>query len=298
MKEISKNQFSFGAHGSFLLKYSWLPKGFWALEKDPGVFNADDATAQLGVGKNMVKSIRYWLQAAGMIRLQKHQAIATQIGQKILSRRTGYDKYLEYDATLWLLHYILASNRNIATSIHWLFNHFAATVFTTDDACAELHRFIESSFVKVPSMATLKMDVSTILRMYTLQSSEVEGVCESPMASLRLMTFSNGQYVSSPSNREDIPSEVFLYAMSDIFAQNNVSIMSIRDLMYGRDHTNLGSIFRLTEEGLVHHMERVVSEFPKEYSFRESAGIQQVYRLRDDRPVDDYIATCYGQRLQ
>jgi len=33
---------------------------------DP-IFEAEDATVKLGVGKNMVTSIRYWLQAARLI---------------------------------------------------------------------------------------------------------------------------------------------------------------------------------------------------------------------------------------
>lgn len=301
MKEISKSKYSFGRHGSFLMKYSWLPKGFWAMEEDAGVFAADDATVRLGVGKNMVDSIRYWLQATGMINFQDRQATATPMGEQILSKQAGCDKYLEDDATLWLLHYGLARNKSMATSIYWLFNHFAKTVFTADEAIVAIRKFIEASWVNVPSLSTLKMDVATVLRMYAPHSSkkkqESAGIYESPMASLRLMTFNDGQYVSLPSNKESIPSGVFLYAMTDVFTRNKTQVIPIRDLMYSNDYVNLGSIFRLTEDGLVHHIEQAVKEFPNEYSFREDAGIQQVYRM-SDRPSADYIAACYGQRVQ
>ena len=54
--------YSFSGHESFACKSLWLKKGydFVVQERD---FNAPDAVIHLGVGKNMVSSIRYWLKA-------------------------------------------------------------------------------------------------------------------------------------------------------------------------------------------------------------------------------------------
>jgi hypothetical protein len=54
---------SFGRHQTFPLRYAWLTKGFHALTANPRIFDSDEATVTLGVGKNMVASIQYWLQA-------------------------------------------------------------------------------------------------------------------------------------------------------------------------------------------------------------------------------------------
>ena len=51
---------SFGRHETFPLRYSWLTKGFQALISNQNIFSSDEATVELGVGKNMVKSIRFW----------------------------------------------------------------------------------------------------------------------------------------------------------------------------------------------------------------------------------------------
>src|SRR4051812_9344677 len=51
---------AFGRSETFHPRYGWLKKGFDAAAVDEGVFLRDDATTVLGVGKNMVRAIRYW----------------------------------------------------------------------------------------------------------------------------------------------------------------------------------------------------------------------------------------------
>ena len=56
-------QHSFSGHETFPFRYPWLKKGFDAVRENPGVFSCDDAITTLGVGKNMVSSIRHWCLA-------------------------------------------------------------------------------------------------------------------------------------------------------------------------------------------------------------------------------------------
>ena len=60
----------------------------------------------LGVGKNMVSSIRYWLNAFGIL---ENGAVAPWA--EAIFRDGGFDPYLEDEGTLWLLHYALVSRR-------------------------------------------------------------------------------------------------------------------------------------------------------------------------------------------
>jgi hypothetical protein len=71
----------------------------------------------LGVGKNMVHSIRHWCLATGVLeavaganRRPTGQARPTWLGKAVLGDG-GWDPYLEDPATLWLLHWQIASNR-------------------------------------------------------------------------------------------------------------------------------------------------------------------------------------------
>lgn len=54
-------KYSFSGHESFACKSLWLKKGYDFVVQNRD-FNAPDAVIYLGVGKNMVSSIRYWLK--------------------------------------------------------------------------------------------------------------------------------------------------------------------------------------------------------------------------------------------
>jgi len=67
IKPYNDRRASFGRHETFSLRYSWLTKGFQAFTKNPAIFSSDEATIDLGVGKNMVNAIKYWLRATSML---------------------------------------------------------------------------------------------------------------------------------------------------------------------------------------------------------------------------------------
>lgn len=67
LKPLNSKKASFGRHETFALRYAWLTKGFQAFEKNNSIFSSDEATIELGVGKNMVNAIKYWLRASSML---------------------------------------------------------------------------------------------------------------------------------------------------------------------------------------------------------------------------------------
>lgn len=53
-------KYKISGHEKFSLRYTWLPKAIIALEKDSKIFSKfDDAIILMGVGKNMVQSIKF-----------------------------------------------------------------------------------------------------------------------------------------------------------------------------------------------------------------------------------------------
>ena len=96
--KFDSSKVAFGRHETFALRYSWLSKGFHALSKNPQIFDSDDATVELGVGKNMVLAIRFWLRACRMMHPTK--AETTELGHLILDAEGGFDPHLEDDATI------------------------------------------------------------------------------------------------------------------------------------------------------------------------------------------------------
>ena len=56
----------FSGHETFKCKTHWLKRGYDFICNGCN-FNDEDAVVRLGVGKNMVSSIKYWMKAFGFI---------------------------------------------------------------------------------------------------------------------------------------------------------------------------------------------------------------------------------------
>src|SRR5260370_33784472 len=93
----SASQHFFSGHETFPFRYPWLKKGFDAALEDGNVFLRDDAVTTLGVGKNMVRSIRHWCLAAGVLveNLGGGGALPTADLGSLLLGDDGLGPYLE-----------------------------------------------------------------------------------------------------------------------------------------------------------------------------------------------------------
>ena len=111
-------KFSFSGHEKFHCRQFWLKKGYDFLQAGKK-FSDDDAVVALGVGKNMVNSIRYWMKAFDLVdeNEQPNPFAHDLFGEN------GKDPYLENEGTIWLLHYRLVTTGN-ATLYSLFFNEF------------------------------------------------------------------------------------------------------------------------------------------------------------------------------
>ncbi len=99
----------FSGHETFACRYAWLPKALQAIQSDPAVFtDEDEAIVELGVGKNMVRSIRFWVEASGMAKPAQHGLEPTKLGLLIFGEK-GRDPFIEDIQTLWLIHWNLTT---------------------------------------------------------------------------------------------------------------------------------------------------------------------------------------------
>lgn len=112
------NKLLFSGHNTFTCKQYWLHKGY-EFVKDQKNFNEENAVVDLGVGKNMVNAIRYWLRSFGLV---DEKDSLTILAKKIFDRN-GWDPYLEDIGSLWILHYLLIKS-NRASIYNLVFNDF------------------------------------------------------------------------------------------------------------------------------------------------------------------------------
>ena len=265
------NTFTIGRHGSFQLRYGWITKGIQAIQakkahKISDVFTSDDATVNLGVGKNMVAAIRYWLTATKVI----DNGSITEFGEFLNQK----DIYLEDDASLWLLHLALVQNKELATSVYWLFNHFHQNEFSAEEA--------ENAFLSYASEnnwrgseKTLKMDIQVILRMYAPHKSkktQIEDMLESPLSLLGLIQYFDGKYHFSFGSK-NIPIEVVAHNINERF--RNDKTVSVQNLMYGDNA--FAPALKIREDELIAILEKITQKY-NDYHLREDAGVFQLHK--------------------
>ncbi len=281
---------AFGRHETFALRYSWIPKGFHHID----AFESEDAVVKLGVGKNMVNSIRYWLRASQLITEVKPDNAKT-IGTLIFDVRNGYDRYLEDEGTIWLVHWLLATNPSLATSWFWFFNKFHKPEFTTQELQTALNDFVKDQVNanKRPVSSTLKSDAQLIPRMYAQSKGNtkipLEESLDSPLSLLGLITKTAGSKVfqSKPQARPGLPIGVFSFAIAQLMEMRKLKSIPVDELMYCRnDYAAPGSIFRLTETDLITKLEKMISYIPGAFAIRETAGIHQLYQTSTIDPFD------------
>lgn len=279
---------SFGRHETFALRYAWLTKGFQAFENNDAIFSQEEATIELGVGKNMVNAIKYWLRATNMLEDTEQSLIAGKIGKAIFSEH-GYDPYLEDEATIWLIHWLLATNFESATAWYWFFNCFHKAEFTSDEASEALADFVKNHVSGKHSERTVKQELPMILRMYSPAKAQIEDSLDAPLTSLKLITAVDGSHVyqSFSGQQANLPVEIIGYASNEVFNQRGVNMLPISELMYGQKYgVALGSVFRLKENALLAKLEQLVARYPNIFHINETAGIHQFSRLTDSQSLD------------
>jgi len=158
----------FRAHDTFFIRKGWLSKGMKYVHRKPDVFvdKNENPMDVLGIGSNMVKALRYWLQTVGLT-TEPHYGKRTQSFTDLGHAIYENDRYIEETGTLYLLQYKLASNKEDATAWYYFFNEFTMSEFTKEDFVAGLQNYVLMS-ADGPSVAlrSLNDDFTCIINTY------------------------------------------------------------------------------------------------------------------------------------
>ena len=285
----------FGGHETFALRDNWLFKGLQLLKTNEDLLTSSDqrqAIACLGVGKNMVKAIRYWLLATDFAQTTDKGLSPSVIGQLI----DKYDPYYDRVGSIWLIHYFLACNKNWATTWYWFFNKFAVSEFTQESASQHLQNFCQAVGKKVSS-TTLTRDLNVLLQMYTevdfCQNKTPEDLTVCPLTRLSLLRKSNDLY--QLVNPEAVPVEIFGYALVRCQQQwfPELPQFSFEELLV-RDCSPT-KIFCLTVDNTVEMLDRLAEQFPKQFRCYHNAGVF-VIELNYTRPAEALLQAYYRRK--
>lgn len=293
----------FARHETFHPRHGWLKKGFDLASADNEIFTKDDAPAILGVGKNMVKAIRYWCYAFKILdECQKTESRArtyrpTPFGKNLLGDG-GWDPYLEDPASLWLLHWNLLKAPCYGTAWHYTFNMFHQSTFTSEDLLDALSEFVEQSNVSnKANPSSLIKDINCLLRMYMAPGNKgtlKEDSLDCPFNEMGLIDANDGgkYYSFNIGAKSNLPSQVIVAACLDYIAEigHTAKTISVPRLCY--DTGSPGQIYKLTEDSLYHAIEEV-AEQEKGVSLSETAGSIQFVFLKEPQMLSRKILNRY-----
>ena len=203
----------FGAHQTFHLRDSWLYKGINSVQANGEQLFSPSAAEELGIGKNMVESIKYWLLALQFVKKEEQSFSLTPLAETIFE----FDPYFELDGTLILTHYLLASNIDEATSWFWFFNKLGANEFDSDSLNVYLQNYVENAATKKIHPGTLKKDINCILRMYKAPDYAERVTPEtenpSPFVKFGIIKEENKKFVKGKFSPTDIDSHIFSFLL-------------------------------------------------------------------------------------
>lgn len=291
----TKNQppikFTFSGHETFHCRHLWLKKGYDFIEKGRK-FSDSDAVVELGVGKNMVGGINYWMKAFGILDFEGN---LTEFANYLLDSDNGKDPYFEDEATLWLLHYQLVT-QNIASTYNLIFNEFRREKieFTKENFIGFVLRKAEELNTSQINKNTVATDFEVLTKMYIrtdAQSKDKEDTFSGLLTELNIIQ-EEKRKVNDKSevffsvisdDKIEIPEEVILYGILD----NDNFDKSISLYTIEQEKDQIGSVFAIGRTGLVNKIESIASNTKyKKYGivFNDHAGIKELqFKIKPDK---------------
>ncbi|MBQ2187216.1 MAG: DUF4007 family protein [Bacteroidales bacterium] len=268
-------KYSFSGHESFPCKTLWLKKAY-DFVKEQKDFNVPEAVVDLGVGKNMVASIRYWFKAFGLSK----DIDTNWLADYIFDTMTGKDPYVEDLGTLWILHFLLVYTGE-ASIYNMFFSEFQIErrVFNREQVISFIKRkMIEGGKGNLYNENTVKKDVGVLLQNYCLphnsQSNEEYTTLLMDLDLLRQADKTDKDdkkvyyYFNVDGKRQVIP-EIFLFAL--LIVKNKSDNTIPYDTLY-----ELGLMFCMDNLEVIDMLKLLSETYSDSLTYSDVAGIRQL----------------------
>ena len=288
----------FRAHDTFFIRKGWLSKGMRCVANKPDVFIARDENPMdvLGIGANMVKALRYWLQAVGLTEEPekgKRSQSFTKLGELIFE----HDKYVEELGTLYLLQYRLASQKDDATAWYFFFNEFSMSEFSREDFVTALQKYIkmhdsETDFALRSLNDDFQCIINTYLPRYKINPARVspENNIDCPFGELGLVDILNKR---KKTYKKSIPASETLdpYIALAVIVDNakGQKEISLNELLTAP--CNIGRVFNLDSITMLDVLYRI--EKLGLVKINRTAGLD-VINIQDELDFYDCVERFYA----
>ena len=277
------SRYSFSGHETFPCKALWLKKGYDFLPSQHN-FTDTDAVVSLGVGKNMVTSIRFWMKAFGLTQNEK----LTPFAAYFLSDETGRDPYLEDTNTLWILHYSLVKHQ-VASLYNLLFLGLQRELKAFDRD--QVNAFVKRK-CSVPEQSnvynenTVKKDIGVLLATYVMpDTTKMLDEYNALLLDLGMIRIQDKKYVFNQTDPTQISSCVILYSLLDYCPEDKtISFDKLQELAL---------VFCLSIADLIVILEKLAAQYPEQFVYTDNAGVRNVQFIGTEMNKYDILDKYY-----
>ncbi|UVD80043.1 DUF4007 family protein [Myroides albus] len=245
----------FSGHDTFHCKQQWLLKGYEFTENQGyKEFNqTEKAIKLLGIGRNMVSSLKYWLDAFNITK----DGLLTEFADYIFSEKDGVDRYLEDEGTLWLLQFYICHFKH-ASIYNLIFTEYfidkASYEFNEEKVISFINKFGDDRNVRRTSENTLSTDFKVFIRSYIATKKDAKNIeddLNSPLLELNLVEKVDSKsdlYRINKTERE-IPLPILAYCISELATSLDKNVIDINDIQ-----NTIANYFCMTNESLQDHL--------------------------------------------
>ena len=295
---------TFANHESFHLRYSWLKKAYDSVQKNNRMFSSDEATIKLGVGKNMVRAIRFWAIAHKILDTKGSGTNAitypTQMGHMIFNEKNGLDPYIENPNTLWLLHWLLYV-KPCKIPVWWIImNEFSTANIKIKDVTDDvILRVTNTQEWKTPSEKSIKKDMSVFINTYSTKHDKIsmEDYLDCPFRQLKMLKQRSHETIQFVFGKKfGLSPEIAAFACLDFMVRAGITARTISISKLASEAGGIGNTFKLFENDIVELLGHACNESDL-LRIQNTAGVQNLVLEDSAEKISfDILAKAYGKK--
>lgn len=299
--------YRFSGHETFPCRYAWLPKAAQAISKkgNQDILTSareDDAMVLLGVGKNMVRSIRFWAESADILETDESGHKLSVFGSQLLigtDKDQPLDPFLEDIQTLWLIHWKLATNQNAAIfAWDFLLNRFQEPELYASTVHRAFQKAVTQFSSKEITPGSLEQLYEVFLHSYVptrgTKGEVREDNLDCPLAELDLLQHTGftkssihpgrlePKYTFRREEKPEISHALFAYCLDEFWRSKFMTEQRIEQsipfhLIVSAEGSP-GQVFKIPEADIRTRLFALEGQTDGFFCFEESAAIPRVVR--------------------
>ncbi|CCN82734.1 conserved hypothetical protein [Vibrio nigripulchritudo SFn27] len=311
---IESSILKFSGHQTFPIRYGWIYKIIQEVANNHSLSskeNIEDQMVSMGMGKNMVLSVRHWIRALNLVECtdkKKQTYKLTELAEKLFVGDDALDEYLDKIGTIWLLHWLMQSIDSKHAELNtarWFFNYFNGVRVDKLQLSKDIQLSLENHKKAIGQEsavtdATLKKDIDCLFQMYAVKTTTAGKVNEdsftSPFTELALISQESAKdYRAELSLQKSLPTAVFGYALINYMMRkqldkNGIKINNNNTLAFDSLLNDVGSpgrVFRLSTSGLSEKLDELEVLSKGKIAWTDTQGLRQIqHNFEDLQQVD------------